>query len=419
MYMESPSRPRAAHTTRSDTVAHDRVLDTQVRRNRSSSIEQCALRVKGANHKRPTSPLCGRQEGPEILYKPNSGRTGLCHHDLVFMRGVAAAMVVMAVGGVPACSGSSGPPEPSEAAGRGGSSPTVSSASPGAPSSPVTSVSRPIVCGGEDLGKQPVGEPVRVSVRLGSVTATLTGTTIRPNPSSGTNAFLSGGTVVVRGDGPATRYRIPDIRTYVYRRPRQPQEMTVVGSKDVHGILCLVRFHAEEPAVGLVGVEPLRMGLAPQLALLVPGGRPAQVIRGDFRRYSIDTSTAEPILATGDARFYSAGGAGFDSGFPLRIFTITDGRLKNVSAQYAKRIEADAARWWRQFRHPHHGPRLGALATWAADQCTLGRQAFAFRTLDRLAAARRLHPYPMLRRRTDADFVRSVKRLLVRTGYAS
>jgi hypothetical protein len=336
------------------------------------------------------------------------------------MRGVAATVVAITVGGVVACSGASGPSAPSVVAGRGGSSPTASSAGPGASPSPVSSVSRPIVCDGQDLGRQPVGKRVRVSVRLGDRTATLTGTTIRPNPSSGTNAFLRGATVVVRGDGSATRYSIPDIGTYVYLRPKRPQEMTVVGSKEVHGILCLVRFHASEPAVGLVGVEPLRMGFAPQLALLAGGDRHAQVIRGDFRRYSIDTSTAEPVLATGDARFYSAGGAGFDSGFPLRVFTVTDGRLDNVSAtQYAERVQADAAQWWRQFRHPHHGPRLGALAAWAADQCTLGRQAFAFRTLDRLAAAHRLHPYPMLRRRTDAGFVRYLKRLLVSTGYAS
>ena len=259
-------------------------------------------------------------------------------------------------------------------------------------------------------------------MRLGRQTATLTGTTIPPASAPDTNAFLRGGVVTVRAEGPPTRYRVPAITTYGRFRPKRPQEMTLVGSKDVHGILCLVRFHVDEPAVGLVGVQPLRMGDGPKLVLLAPGARAPQQVGGDFSPYWIDTSTPEPVLATGDTRFHSVGVASYDSGYPLRVFTMNYGRLANISTLHADRIRSDAAHWWQQFRHPNRGPtvgpRLGALAAWAADMCTLGEQDQAFRRLDRLAEAGRLRP-PRFLWRTDADFVRYLKRFLDRTGYAS
>jgi hypothetical protein len=298
--------------------------------------------------------------------------------------------------------------------GRQAVQPTVSMTSSEASA---VAVSGPLACRGKRLWRRPPGKRVHITVHLGDQHATLTGVTIRRSSSSGTNSWLRHARVVVRGGGDVIRYRTPRDPTYQFRA-KHPQQMAQVGTKQLHGVVCLVRFHAGEPAVGLVGDSPVFMGGAPRQVLLASSAHRRQIVPGDFRRYSMHTASPEPLLVTGDMRFFGVGIADFDSGFPLRVFTVSNGHLRNVSADHPDRIEHDASNWLQQFRHPRHGPRLGALAAWAADMCTLGHQTRAFHKIDRLAAAHRL------RRRfspwkTDAAIARYLKHFLIRTGYAT
>jgi hypothetical protein len=292
--------------------------------------------------------------------------------------------------------------------------PTVSAASSEATA---VTVSRKLACRGKRLWRRPPGKRVHITVRLGNQRATLTGVTIRRPTFSGTNSWLRHARVVVRGGGDVIRYRTPRDVTYPFH-VRRPQQLAEVGTKHLHGVVCLVRFHAGEPPVGLVGDSPVFMGGAPRQVLLASSAPRRQIVPGDFRKYSMHTASPEPLLVTGDMRFFGATGADVDSGFPLRVFTVTNGRLRNVSADHPDRIERDASMWLQQFRHPGNGPRLGALAAWAADMCTLGHQARAFHKIDRLAAAHRLRPIRLLWK-TDAIFARYLKHFLVRTGYAT
>jgi hypothetical protein len=158
------------------------------------------------------------------------------------------------------------------------------------------------------------------------------------------------------------------------------------------------------------------MGIAPVLALLAEGAHRAQLIPGDNDPSPIVTTLGPPVVVTGDMRFFEIGGYDTDSGSPARVFTVSGSRLLNVSAAYPLHLERDAAIWRRRFqrsRYPFHG----AIASWAADECSLGRQGFAFRTLNRLQAAHRLGRYQDGHSQR-VPFAPHLERLLVRLGYA-
>jgi hypothetical protein len=194
-------------------------------------------------------------------------------------------------------------------------------------------------------------------------------------------------------------------------------DVRVIGSTRSRGYVCLVRFQPGEPAVGLVGVEPAFMGEAPELVLLAVGAAHAQHVPGDFDRSAVVTTVGPPVIMTGDMRFFGVGGSGPDSGYPLRVFTVSHDELINVSRSYPLHIERDAAMWWRRFQHSHPGAFHGGIAAWAADECTLGRQAFAFQVLDRLQRAHRLGGYEN-GRLEHVPFAPHLERLLRRFGYA-
>jgi hypothetical protein len=249
-------------------------------------------------------------------------------------------------------------------------------------------------------------------VQLGAETARLRGTAVSPSNWQQSDAFVRGTAVVVRDRSGQIRYQVPH---YPFGDPVS-RGVSVVGSKQVHGYLCLIRFHEGEPAVGLVGVTPGFMGEAPVLALLAGGAGRAQYVPGGFDPLTVVTKVGPPVIMTGDMRFFEVGGSDSDSGYPLRVFTVTGNELVNVSRSYPLHMERDAAVWWRRFqrsRFPFHG----GIAAWAADECTLGRQAFAFRTLDRLQAAHRLRHY-LGGDLKPAPFAPHLERLLRRTGYA-
>jgi hypothetical protein len=256
------------------------------------------------------------------------------------------------------------------------------------------------------------GKPIRAAVRLGDVTATLRGTS-RGQWYAPEHVLIRHGYVHVSGPGGSTSYRVADAGSFT-----PGQVAMVVGSKAVHGYLCLVRFHPDQPAVALLGVRPAFMGGGPLLVFLAAGRRP-QIVPGGFAPWAIDTSLGEPVVATGDMRLFGIGASDADSGEPLRVFTVDDRRLVNVSRDYPDQVERDAAKWWQLFTHHHNGPYYGAIASWVADECSLGRQGFAFATLNRLKRAGRFVHHRDEPSRAGPAFVGFIERFLVKTGYAT
>jgi hypothetical protein len=249
-------------------------------------------------------------------------------------------------------------------------------------------------------------------VRLGGQTATLSGVSRGQWYAPG-HVLLRHGYVTVSGQGRPTSYRVADAGSFT-----PGQVATVIGSRAVHGYLCLVRFHPDQPAVALLGVRPAFMGGGPVLVFLA-AGRPPRLVPGGFGRWAIDTSLGDPVVATGDMRFFGIGASDADSGSPLRVFTFKGRRLVNVSRDYPQQVERDAAKWWQLFTHHRNGPYFGAIASWVADECSLGRQASAFATLNRLKQAGRLVHDRDGPRRAGPAFVGFIERFLVKTGYAS
>jgi hypothetical protein len=248
---------------------------------------------------------------------------------------------------------------------------------------------------------------------LGTQTARLTG--IERSHYYPT-ASIDAARVEVHGVGGSVSYLVPDWGNFGKSRPA----ITPIGSKTARGYLCLVRFYDKQPAVALVGVNPVFMGGGPRLVLLAASASGAQSIPGDFRPSPVKIVHGTPLVVTGDMRFFSVGGSDADSGAPLRVFTVDHGRLDNVSTDYPSRIRSDADAAWHQFHHPRHGPYLGAIATWAADECTLGRQTTAFGTLDRLQVAGRFRRFIALRHHhfKHVSYAAHLERFLRRTGYA-
>jgi hypothetical protein len=117
-------------------------------------------------------------------------------------------------------------------------------------------------------------------------------------------------------------------------------------------------------------------------------------------------------------RFFGVGESDADSGFPLNLFTMVDGQLRNISAQFPRQVSHDARAWWRQFEHPRYGPHLGAVAAWAADECTLGRQHHAFVILRRLQRNGRLRTFGSILPKAKRRYARWLEGFLKRTGYA-
>jgi hypothetical protein len=232
------------------------------------------------------------------------------------------------------------------------------------------------------------------------------------------DVYLRWGVVVLRGAGRPERYNIP-VYGGAYRKVR---ELSVLGSRSTHGYLCLVRFQPDQPAVAVVADEPVFMGGGAQLVALAPYVGHRQTTPGGFRNYSINTSIGAPVAITDDTRFFGIGDSDADSGDPVRVFTVDDhGDLVNVSADYPEHIERDAAKAWHQFHHPKNGPYLGAIATWAADECSLGNQADAFSELDRLQAEHAFAHFTVFRHGHShhASYAHFLERRLAKWGYTN
>lgn len=258
---------------------------------------------------------------------------------------------------------------------------------------------------------------IRLTLHLATTTATLKAVShnVPGEAAEPQNAVLRHGVVVVHdSSGHSTRYPLPTNRFY---RPRA-EYVAEVRAQGGGGYLCLVRFNQDEAPVAVVAVNPGCMGGCPDLVFVPSAGTRRSILVGPGGS-TIVSSGGSPILVTDDPRYFGEFTDDAESVDPLRVFTFDDGHLVNVTRHYPARLRRDATRDWEYFRHPGNGPHtgLGALAAWAADECSLGKQAFVFHKLDRLLAARRLKG--SAGSPGGSPYVAHLRRFLIHTGYAS
>jgi hypothetical protein len=273
--------------------------------------------------------------------------------------------------------------------------------------------SAPIVCADRELGRARPGGRVRLTVRLGAQRATLAAIADR---SERPFSQLRHPTIAVaRISGNLVTRALPINRD----RPHAETLLSPVGSSVESGYLCLVRFHRDEPAVAVVAVNPECMGGCPSLAFYPAVGPSSQQLQVGPYGSTVDTAIGAPVIVTDDHRFFGEFTANADAVDPVRVFTVDGGRLVNVTHDYPLHVERDAAVAWHDFVDPSNGPHdgLGALAAWAADECSLGRQAAAWQTLDQLLHEGRLQGRSQSPGGTR--FLHHLRSFLVQTGYAT
>jgi hypothetical protein len=266
-----------------------------------------------------------------------------------------------------------------------------------------------MACVSINIGRARPGTQIRVTARLGRDSATLLATAGRqvPYPGSGQTDLERGPVIIMRNAKDSTRVSVP--------RQTEP-----IGSRQHHGPLCLVRFQPRQSPVAVLGTHEWLMGGLVKLTVVASGSRTTQMADVEARPWPLTSALGQPLVISGDSRFDGVTGWQALDALPLRVLTVEHRKLVDVTRHYPQKLRTDADRQWRSFLRGHHHPRgdaLGAVAAWAADECKLGNQEYAFSTLDRLAAQHRLENRGATHQ--NRKFVRHIKQFLTHTGYAA
>ena len=296
--------------------------------------------------------------------------------------------------------------------------PATTPTSPVPTTTPGVGVTASLSCGSVDLRDNPPGTSVTTTT-LGSVTATLSGTTaagIGGQPGL-TVAALS---VSLPGGGHFSEPVSPPAQaTMVFPVSIAPvsADATATVPTPSPGALCLANFPGEARPTVLLGlftggahccfvtraIALSSSGLAPPVDEAL--GNPDASLSPDGRH---------AVLVTADNSFAYAFSSYAASGMPVEVLTFSGGRFVDVTAQHPDLVTRDAARWWTTFNGaPGNG--LGVLAPWVADECTLGRVAYAWTTVDQLQAQGRLSgpaSWPQ-----GAAYVHALNAFLAQHGY--
>jgi hypothetical protein len=102
-----------------------------------------------------------------------------------------------------------------------------------------------------------------------------------------------------------------------------------------------------------------------------------------------------------------------DSGVPIQIWGLTNGRFVDVTRSYPSLITADAARWMRAFNGAKTNAG-GLLAAWAADEELLGQDTLVQSTLQSALKAGRLNGMLVANGR---KYIALLNRFLIKRGY--
>jgi hypothetical protein len=139
----------------------------------------------------------------------------------------------------------------------------------------------------------------------------------------------------------------------------------------------------------------------------------------------LDSGAALRQLASGwefvaaDSRIADWGFTDFaHSGAPIQIWQVQAGKFVNVTRQYPTKIETDAARWLRAFRH-NRANDVGFIAAWAADEDLLGNYSLVHSTLAADARQGLFHSSLGLPHKSQTAFVSNLEKVLRHLGYGS
>ena len=252
-----------------------------------------------------------------------------------------------------------------------------------------------IVCAGVPNVKR-AGDKLRLSARLGDLTATLDGTLVgQPNGYYDTIAdpqmSVTDGQLALAPAG-VPAFDPIDLDSFALL------SSTLKITKTV-GSVCVVDLAGMSGPTVLLSMFSGGAHCCSELAIYepedvseVPGHG---VLTENFGNPGVGLTVArgKVLLVTGDNDFAYLYTDYADSAFPIEILqfrnldsdgTIVDDELVVSTRDHPNLVAADAASQWLWSQRRSDDP-AGYLAAWAADECNLGRCQMAFATLERLA----------------------------------
>lgn len=128
------------------------------------------------------------------------------------------------------------------------------------------------------------------------------------------------------------------------------------------------------------------------------------------------------VLASSDGAFPYAFGCYACTPAPIRLFTVVDGRLLDVTDRYPDVLSSESKALWdgaaQQMRSPEGAGFVeGPLAAWAADECELNEGAQMWRALEQLQAQGRLTAAEKQSFGNKQPFPAQLKVFLLKNGY--
>ena len=129
--------------------------------------------------------------------------------------------------------------------------------------------------------------------------------------------------------------------------------------------------------------------------------------------------SAAKVFMTADDSFAYAFTDYADSGLPIQILSLENGRFVDVTSRYRSLIKADAARWLHAYRQqaPKFADSVGVIAAWVADEARLGNASLAFTYLRQQASLGHLNTGLPASVKGGTAYIVHLRRFLEKRGY--
>jgi hypothetical protein len=278
----------------------------------------------------------------------------------------------------------------------------------------------PIIAGAK------AGSQLRLTATLGQYGVTLTGDVVT-DVAAYDELVLKSPTIVTTYEGRPGFSQSADLFS---TEPSQIQPLRPIGGSWNYSAvnskgagICLAQF-SDEPAVGLailVATSPAGCNQCTTLVELYSAyvGLIQPIAVEDTGHFAAGiTSTANGVEVVGDdPAFFGAFSDDAGAADPLRVYRVTKSGFVDVTRSQTELLGEDARSLWMDYQRASVAKDdldgRGVLAAWAADECDLGHCQSALATVGKRGVAE----VPEDPSRTD--FLRSLKQMLVREGYAS
>jgi hypothetical protein len=147
--------------------------------------------------------------------------------------------------------------------------------------------------------------------------------------------------------------------------------------------LCLARFQGTNKPTVLLGFY-LGGAHCCTVVRAVPlsSNRDGQVVDGNFGnpQAAVIAEGDHAVIVTADDAFSYRFSDYAHSGTPIRVLEIVQGKFVNTTPRYKQLVDSDARKWMSLF-NSQPGNGLGYLAAWVADECVVGQDHQAWRTV--------------------------------------